>query len=346
VARIVGSRQRENAGDKEVVVVGVSGPAGPLVVSTDQVASSEQFDYWHSMLVRYYVDVDASAHASPSRGFAGRLRRTRFGGCAVDEVRAEPIRVNRSPAAVRRNPGDYYQLAVLRDGAATVIQNGRAATQTRPGDFLLFDAARPYIFEFEASTWQILFQLPRELVESELPDAHNLTAITAGAEHGIARVASRMLLSLCENDEDRSDQASFSAMSATVTLAVTALRERTGRARAAHPAEVLLAEARDYMMRNMADHDAVTPRRVAAAIHISERYLFKLFEQSETTPQGWLRCARLDRARRILEEPVNRLTVREIAAAVGFTSPAHFSRAFSSRFGLSPSEARERARQP
>jgi AraC-like DNA-binding protein len=317
--------------------------AGPLAASTHQVAAREQFDYWHSLLIRFYADVDASARSAPMSGYTGSLRRTHFGGCAIDEVAADPIRVHRSPSAVRRNPGDFYELAVLREGATLLMQNGRVATQTRPGDFLLFDTALPYVFEFERSTRQTLFQIPRELVESEFPDARHVTAVTVSADRGIARVASHMLLSLSQNDEDRSDQASFSAASSTLTLAVTALRERTGRGHETHPMEALLAEAREYMTRNMADPEAVAPHRVAAAVNVSERYLFKIFQQVGATPQGWLRGIRLDRARRMLEEPGRRRSVHQVAAAVGFSSPAHFSRAFSSRFGFSPSEARERA---
>ncbi|MFC7403255.1 helix-turn-helix domain-containing protein [Citricoccus sp. GCM10030269] len=321
---------------------------GHIAVSTGRVKAREQFDYWHSLLVRHYVDVDieSSARLTPETGYSGRMHRTDFGGCSIDEVTADPIRVNRSASSIRRHPGDYYQVAVLVEGEGMVMQDGRTARQKAPGDFFVFDTERPYIFDFLGGrTRQALFKVPKELVDAELPDLGSLTAVAVRADHGISRLASQLLLSLSQNDEARSDQASYSAVTSALTLAVTALREQTGAGREQRPAEALLADARMYISRHVADPRAVTPRQIASAVNISERYLFKLFEQAGTTPVRWARALRLDRAHNLLEDPAGHRSVKETAHAVGFSSPAHFSRAFTARFGQSPSDVREAARK-
>ncbi|MBK7409915.1 MAG: response regulator [Saprospirales bacterium] len=53
----------------------------------------------------------------------------------------------------------------------------------------------------------------------------------------------------------------------------------------------------------------------------------------------YIRLFRLEKARKLLRS--TRMTVAEVAYAVGFSDPLYFSRVFSRQFGLSPSEARE-----
>jgi transcriptional regulator GlxA family with amidase domain len=48
---------------------------------------------------------------------------------------------------------------------------------------------------------------------------------------------------------------------------------------------------------------------------------------------------RLERAREMLLQ--TEIPVTEVAEAVGFVNPAHFSRAFNKRFGIAPSALRQ-----
>ena len=59
---------------------------------------------------------------------------------------------------------------------------------------------------------------------------------------------------------------------------------------------------------------------------------------ARVSPMRYLREVRLDTARsRLLG---NGARVSEVAVAVGFESPAHFTREFKRRFGVSPSKTR------
>jgi AraC-like DNA-binding protein len=81
---------------------------------------------------------------------------------------------------------------------------------------------------------------------------------------------------------------------------------------------------------------------LAALVHVSPQHLARQFRAVlQVTPTAYLRALRLSRARRsiaLTDEPIT-----SIAYACGFTSPAHLSRAFSARYGESPSAARRRA---
>jgi hypothetical protein len=81
--------------------------------------------------------------------------------------------------------------------------------------------------------------------------------------------------------------------------------------------------------------------------YISVRYLHKLFELEETTVADWIRRRRLEACHRDLRDPaLADQPVSTIAARRGLTSAAHFSRAFRSVYGITPTEYRRLALAP
>lgn len=94
-------------------------------------------------------------------------------------------------------------------------------------------------------------------------------------------------------------------------------------------------------IRLMEEHveDKLTLKDVARSVDISDRQLERLFHRHlQTTPVGFYRQLRLERAHRLLV--YSRLTVRDVALATGFSTLAEFSRAFKGRYGRPPSHAR------
>jgi AraC-like DNA-binding protein len=89
----------------------------------------------------------------------------------------------------------------------------------------------------------------------------------------------------------------------------------------------------------------LTPAAVAAAHHISLRYLHKLFEPEPHGVAGLIRQRRLERCRHDLLDPAQAdRPVAGIAAHWGFSSAAHFSRVFREAYGLPPAEFRRACR--
>jgi AraC-like DNA-binding protein len=85
----------------------------------------------------------------------------------------------------------------------------------------------------------------------------------------------------------------------------------------------------------------LSPAVVAAAHHISLRYLHKLFEPEPHGVAGLIRQRRLERCRDGLLDPAQAdRPVAGIAARWGFSSAAHFSRVFRDAYGMPPGEFR------
>jgi AraC family carnitine catabolism transcriptional activator len=94
-------------------------------------------------------------------------------------------------------------------------------------------------------------------------------------------------------------------------------------------------------IRLMEEHveDTLALSDVAQAAQVSGRQLERLFDKHlQTTPVGFYRQLRLDRAHRLLV--YSRLSVRNVALATGFSTLAEFSRAFKQKYGKPPSDAR------
>ena len=76
-------------------------------------------------------------------------------------------------------------------------------------------------------------------------------------------------------------------------------------------------------------------------MHVSKRYLHRLFEDDGSTVSSWIRQRRLEGFRRDLTDPSRRdEMVTNLGVRWGLTNPAHLSRLFRDAYGLSPTEYR------
>jgi AraC-like DNA-binding protein len=105
-----------------------------------------------------------------------------------------------------------------------------------------------------------------------------------------------------------------------------------------------LRETRAFVIRNAARHE-LSAALVAAHLGVTPRYVHMLFESESETFSEFLLGERLARAHRMLVDP--RLASRPISTVAfdsGFGDLSHFNRSFRRRFGMTPSQAREKSR--
>lgn len=89
----------------------------------------------------------------------------------------------------------------------------------------------------------------------------------------------------------------------------------------------------------------LSPSSVADHLGISLRYLQKLFEDAGENANHYIRRRRLERSYQDLADPLySGLSIAEISYRWGFNDSAYFSRAFKDRYGMSPSQHRDRWR--
>ena len=80
---------------------------------------------------------------------------------------------------------------------------------------------------------------------------------------------------------------------------------------------------------------------VAEAQAVSAPYLSKLFhDHAGTSPSRYLTDLRMRKAKKLLLD--SQLSIKEIAARVGYPDPFHFSKSFKNAVGMSPAQFRDR----
>ncbi|WP_426491345.1 helix-turn-helix domain-containing protein [Hymenobacter sp. 102] len=96
-------------------------------------------------------------------------------------------------------------------------------------------------------------------------------------------------------------------------------------------------------LENLGEQPLPTVQQFAEALHVSPAYLGDVMRvHTGQNAQQYLHQALLEKARGLLLS--TRLSVREIAFALGFESPSYFSRLFRQKTGYSPVAFRQRAR--
>jgi AraC-like DNA-binding protein len=125
------------------------------------------------------------------------------------------------------------------------------------------------------------------------------------------------------------------------TLLLRSLNEDDTAGRDLAPA--LRLQARQFIEANLAD-PRLGPDEVAAALRVSRRSLYQMLAHDGEGVAAAIRRRRLCRARQLLVDPGRRhQPISAIAAEVGLSSAAHFSRLFRAQYGQSPRDVRMKA---
>ncbi len=269
-------------------------------------------------------------------GDVGGVRLAEMTTSGVDgSVACEGVR---SSSILRRAGDESYRVQLVQRGQIVIEQDGRVA-HLRPGDFALVDMSRPARWAASAQRFVVL-TFPRTLLPVHPDDAARLTAVRIAGDTGPGALFSALAGLLATQLGDYSGAEGIRVGTAALDLLAASLIGRLGADRAGGGHQVLLMRIHAFIEEHLAD-PFLSPRAVAAAHHISVRYLYKLFETRGESVAGWIRRRRLEQCRRALLDPASsERPVSAIAASHGLPNPAHFSRAFKSAYGISPVEYR------
>lgn len=95
-----------------------------------------------------------------------------------------------------------------------------------------------------------------------------------------------------------------------------------------------------YVNLNLENPD-LSPNTVAAACHISVKYLHKLFASLPYSFSEWVKKLRLKQANHILKSK-SYVTIEEVAHRVGYGDQSYFSRIYKQYFGYPPRDTRSK----
>ncbi|MEM0963619.1 MAG: ATP-binding protein [Bacteroidota bacterium] len=261
-----------------------------------------------------------------------------IGGDGVAEPAPEPVADDRPVvlvvedhadlrAFVRSHLADRYRVVEAENGAA-----GLEAAKAHAPDLVLSDVMMPEL-DGVALTRALkadarLADVPVVLLTAKADEKSMLDGLDAGADDYLAKPFS---------------PAELRARVDNAVAARRQMRERYSDEVVVGPSQIVvpsseavfLARLRDEAEAHLAD-DAFGVERLADAVGLSRRQLGRRLKDAlSTTPGAFLRDLRLARAAQLLEQAAG--TVAEVAYAVGYRDPEHFSKQFRKVYGATPS---------
>jgi len=312
-------------------------------LTTAGMKRGDSISFWADVVCDTFVELDCDFPVPDT--FHGQIDRLCAGELEFSRVTSSRHVVTRTRAHIARSQRDDFLLSLQTSGRGTISQGGRQAV-LEIGDFAIYDTARPYDLRFDDDFSQLVLRLPRGVIARRLSEADRLTAQTVTSGRGMGSLVSTFLRQLHSQLAELDPICLSRAHSSAVDLISAALAEQAGQPVDNSECGVLMRRrVSAYIDRNIAD-PRLSCEMIASAHAVSARHLRKVFEETTMSVSELIWARRLEQARRDLGDPLHaHVSVTSIGYDVGFKDAAHFSRAFKSAFGETPSAFRLSARR-
>lgn len=217
-------------------------------------------------------------------------------------------------------------------------------TELGVGDFLLTDSAGTQRTTFAERNVTLLLALPYEALVRFLPRVDNLFGRAVRSSSGLGALVGSTLKTVWTEVEAGVPTECGPHLARSVLETVAAAFAYELRAEVAQSS---VASARRAQIRRFIDehlHDSsLTAQSVAEGLGLSPRYTRLLFEAEAESIAEYILRRRLDECAAQLADPLwASQSITDTAFGWGFSSTAHFTRAFKERYAATPSDYRRR----
>ncbi len=281
---------------------------------------------------------------SDERNFEGRVESVNVEKGSIGHVWMTPIVASRGNISIAQSSVDCVCGNFILSGKLKVEQAGRTSVSS-PGDLVLYDSASPVVLtEASDSIYEDLaFLVPKKFF-SDIQSFEDRIRNTVLSRDQLRGPLASCLAFLAENLHSSSITELSAIYNACVTLlpvSVGCFADQAGAAAAGE--NHLIREILDFIDRNISNPD-LSPQHAADHLHVSVRYIHKLFAGRGQTFGSHLMARRLDRVRlELVASSCRRHPISVLAYRWGFNDLSTFNRAFKTRFGCPPSVFRTKS---
>ncbi len=314
--------------------------------------TAQDFDGWRRVISESFVPLEADPVRT--RGaFSGTVTASMLGGIGLSTVDAEAHTVRRTRQMAGDGGGGLFKLGLQLSGTGLLVQDGREVVM-EPGRLALYDTSRPYTLTFDRAFTSHVMMFPHRALGVAPERAGQLTATALDADHHLGAAVTAFLRQAVDVAPDLDPAVGARLAGNVVDLLGTLVSEILGETAADAPdaaeersrptdRDRALAAVHEHIDAHLGDPE-LTPASIAQSQFMSVRSLHLLFEGTGTTVAAHIRERRLERCRAELGAAGHAgRPVAVVGARWGFADPAHFSRAFRSRYGVTPGQYRRTA---
>lgn len=253
-----------------------------------------------------------------------------------------------SPRVLRRRPVPNeveFLIAVAVEQGALELRRGDQLSRLSAGTMCVSTSRQRLLWRIPETTTLHIALLPRTLVR--LPNDRLKAALDrwfpeAQASAAMYGATMRTLFSLPAPPLTAAQSYLANALLEHISAYFAEALQPSPEHLPAARRDVLLLATREFIAERLYDAE-LNPEMVAAHLHISLRYLHKLFASIGLSVSSWIRASRIERCRRDLADPdLAHLTIAEIGSRWGMPNATLFSRNFKDVIGETPSAYRKR----
>lgn len=301
-------------------------------VRSSQWESPDQLARWEALVTDLFAPIDLRLSQPP---FSASIAVRDIGPAQASDLEISACSFLRSEQEVAAGVTASVQIVWVVEGQTTLEQMGRTAVLD-DGDMALLEPLHPCSVTFSAHSRTLSLQIPRNLLLLGTAELVDLVAVRLRSP--LCAATANLVQQLVADEVVLTTAQDADCGAALVKLSSALVRDlRAGRA---DDEPGMLDAVKQYVDRNLGDPD-LTPRTVARAVHVSVRYLHRLFEDEPETLAARVRRLRLEKAREDLANPdLASLTVTEIASRWGMLNVSRFGQTFKRTYGQTPSDFR------
>lgn len=312
----------------------------PLVeLDTAKLAARDRMGAWSATIDAVFGPFGINSD-DPEK-FHGRVKVERRQDLRFIELAYAGHGFQRRPSDVSRLDDAFYSLLRPRSGRLRLSQNGEEHV-LEPGRFYIVNHGAPYDTTPSSPYETFALAFPPSALESRVSRPKAFYALEAEPPSARYAMLDSFIAHFAAGRTDWSDREFEHLSSQLIDLIVLSIIEPTHAATAAETSVRMAHRERALrFIRSRLSDRTLTPSRVADACGVSLAYLNEIFRGADASVEETIFGERLERARMMLRAPGSAgMQIATIAYRLGFSDPAHFSRAFRRRFGCSPREAR------
>lgn len=270
---------------------------------------------------------------------SARMRFTETGQGSLFTSRSTPTRISLSTQKAMGADQSWLAVAIQLEG--NVLRRSPTGERLeRPGDVFIVDHRGGFDVRWEDISHTAAFRIPRETLGLTLEEESVAASLVRGSplypllrRHlaELARLPDVILEGLVRTEIDEATVRLVRALLASTKGESQFTREVSG--------STMFSLVQTYIHQNIREPD-LSAARVAGALNISTRTVYRLFAGREMSLEQYVIFERLNAARFELEAGSQLTTIASIAYQFAFKDAQHFSRRFKAQFGMSPHEFR------
>ncbi len=317
------------------------GRLSPVSLSTSHWKKRDRFDAWQEEVSRCITGMEVRSEDRPN--FQSDILAMPLPNIMLSRSRFSKSRLSRTPAHMR-DGDDSVVLAINLEDESFFGCGERQMRMTRNcGILVTSDLKGGFSTDVEGNACSM--RLSRDMLRLVAPNWERALVREITADSAVLNLLRTYMLSILAETDISTPMAQLADQQLRELLALL-LNPSGDLARSAVYGGVKAARLRaieDDIARHFS-HPGLSATEVGTRLGISGRYVQQLLEGAGTSFSQYVRCVRLDHARRLLRDPLMaHKRISDICEMAGFSDLSYFNHAFRASFGHTPKDERRGA---